>query len=438
MPRFEPFTGLRYATDVAGSIDDVSCPPYDVLTAERCAELTARSPYNMVRLEVPAGMVPGSPDAAAGVARATLDGWRAAGVLRRDPQPAFYGYRTTAPPGHHRARQTVGVVGALALEPPGDGILPHEETTHGSRAGHSRLLGALRVNVSPIWALSPVSGLADLAAAPPETGPGDPGSAGSDTRTVHDPVAHRPDTHRPDTHRVIARALDEDGVLHEVWPITDPERIRMISTVVGSAPLVLADGHHRFETALAYAQARLATGHADDTGAGSIMAYVVELSEEQLQVQAIHRLLVGLRDPEWLLATLAPHFELEATAPPDPSIPDRLQAAGAPAVVTRDGTWLAHPRVPATGPADDLDASRVDAVLTELAAVPGTSVVYQSDWAAVATSLATGAADAGLLLRPPTLRQILELSRDGRRMPPKTSFFWPKPRTGLVLRELDA
>lgn len=415
MPRFEPFAGLRYATEVAGSIDDVSCPPYDVITPERCSELMARSPYNMVRLELPEGLgVSGTGDAAPRRARATLDAWRAEGVLRRDPRPAFYGYRTTAPPGRHPARHTVGVVGALTLEPPGAGILPHEETTPGSRAGHSLLLPALRVNVSPIWVLSPAAGLAALAVGPDDCG----GSI--------EPSA------------VVARALDEEGVLHEIWPITDPDRIESISRLVGSAPLVLADGHHRYETAMAYHEARLAAGHVDDTGSAALMAYVVELSEEQLHVQAIHRLVIGLRDPSRLLAALTARFSLEPTAHPDPSIPDRMAAAGAPAVVTPGGTWLARPRVETTTASDDLDAQRVDAALSEVVAEPGVSIAYQQGWEAVSAAVVSGQAAAALLLRPPTLRQILELSRDGRRMPPKTSYFWPKPRSGLVLRELDA
>jgi uncharacterized protein (DUF1015 family) len=414
MPRFEPFAGLRYATEKAGSIDDVSCPPYDVITPERRSELMSRSPYNMVRLEMPEGLgVPGTGEAPPRAARATLDAWKAAGVLRLDPQPAFYGYRTTAPPGRHPARHTVGVVGALTLEPPGAGILPHEETTPGSRAGHSRLLSALRVNVSPIWVLSPTAGLASLA-------------VGSD------------DGGRSETSEVVARALDEDGVLHEVWPIVDPGRMEAIGRLVGSAPLVLADGHHRYETALAYHQARLAAGHVDDTGSAALMAYAVELSEEQLHVQAIHRLVIGLREPSRLLAALRPWFSLEPTARPDPSLPDRMVAAGSPAIVTKGGTWLARPRVEATSLSDDLDSQRVDAALTQLVAVPGVSVVYQHGWEAVSTAVDGGQADAALLLRPPTLRQILELSRDGRRMPPKTSFFWPKPRSGLILRDLDA
>jgi uncharacterized protein (DUF1015 family) len=405
MPRFEPFAGLRFAATLAGALDDVSCPPYDVIDLAVRRQLLARSPYNMIHLEWPDDLGP-TGEAAPASARATLDAWRAAGVLRRDPGPAFYGYRTTAPPGDRPAQHTVGVIGALVLEPPGTGILPHEETTRSSHTGHSRLLAALRVNVSPIWALTPTFGLAELTAAPASLAP-----------------------------EVAAHALDEEGVLHELWPITNPEQVAAIAALVGSQPLVLADGHHRYETALAYHAARQASGHTDDVGSGALMTYVVELSEAQLHVQAIHRLVAGIGDPAVLMAALADHFTLEPAAPADATMASRMAAAGALAVITRDGTWLARPLGPDAVGSDDLDSRRLD---TALAALPHATVRYQHGWEHVATAVGTGQADAAVLLRPPSVRQIAEISRGGVRMPPKSSFFWPKPRTGLVLRELDA
>jgi uncharacterized protein (DUF1015 family) len=405
VPRFEPFAGLRFATDLAGAVDDVSCPSYDVITPDVHRKLLARSPYNVVRLELPDDTSPmgqGGPASA----RATLDAWRRRRVLRQDPGPVFYGYRTTVPAGDGPGQQTVGLIGALTLEPPGAGILPHEETTGGSRTGHSRLLEALRVNVSAIWALTPTTGLAALAAPPPPA-----------------PAVE-----------VVAHALDEEGVRHELWLITEPDRIRAVRELVGSQPLVLADGHHRYETALAYDAARRAEGHLDDVGAGALMTYVVELSEEQLPVQAIHRLVAGLDDPTQLLAALDRSFSLEATAPADRTIAARMSAAGALAVITRDGTWLARPDVATAVGVDDLDSRRLDAVLADL---PEVRVSYQHGWEHAAAAVAAGHADAAVLLRPPSVRQIADLSRGGVRMPPKTTFFWPKPRTGLVLRPLD-
>jgi uncharacterized protein (DUF1015 family) len=419
VPRFAPFAGLRFSPEVVGPVDDVSCPPYDVITPAEHRGLLARSPYNVVRLEMPDDPAQTQTETEAqgdecyARARTVLDAWRAVGALRRDPTPAFYGYRTSAPAGDRPEQHTVGVIGALSL---GDGVLPHEETTPRARTDRRRLLEELRVNVSPIWGLTPTSGLAGLV--------GVPGS-----------IPGRPAAE-------VAHALDGDGVLHELWPVTDADAQAAISALVGSQPVLLADGHHRYETALAYRAEREATGGTDrrtDRGAEALMAYVVELSEEQIHVQAIHRLVRGLPDGGDPLDVLRRGFTLEPTGPPDATLTARMRAAGAMAVVTPAGTWLAFASMATVASAiHDLDASRLDVVLAGLTGRPGVEVAYQHGWEQVTAAVADGRAQIGLLLRPPTVRQIADISRGGVRMPAKTTFFWPKPRTGLVLRELDA
>jgi uncharacterized protein (DUF1015 family) len=408
VPRFAPFAGLRFSPDVVGPVDDVSCPPYDVITPAEHRDLLARSPYNVVRLEMPDDPEQAQGDGCYARARAVLDDWRAVGALRRDPAAAFYGYRTSAPAGDRPEQHTVGVIGALAL---GDGVLPHEQTTPRARTDRRRLLEELRVNVSPIWALTPTSGLAGLVGAPGPTPGGLPAG--------------------------VAHARDSDGVLHELWSITDPSAQAGIAALVGSQPVLLADGHHRYETALAYRAAREAAGD-PDVGAESLMAYVVELSEEQIHVQALHRLVTGLPGDQDPLDALRRAFTLEPTGPPDATLTARMRTAGAMAVVTPTGTWLAFASMATVASAaHDLDASRLDVALSTLTARPGVEVVYQHGWEHVRAAVADGRAQLGVLLRPPTVRQIADISRGGMRMPAKTTFFWPKPRTGLVLRELD-
>jgi uncharacterized protein (DUF1015 family) len=408
VPRFAPFPGLRFSPEVVGSADEVSCPPYDVISPAEHRSLLARSPYNVVRLEMPDDPAEARGDACYARARAVLERWKDVGALRRDPVPSFYGYRTSAPAGDRPAQHTVGVIGSLAL---GEGVLPHEQTTPKARTDRRRLLEELRVNVSPIWGLTPTSGLAGLARAP--LGPPGRPAAG------------------------VVHATDDDGVLHELWPIVEPDAVAAIADLVGGQPVLLADGHHRYETALAYRAAREAAGTADP-GAGALMAYVVELSEEQLHVQAIHRLISGLPAGWDPLGLVERWFTLEPTGPPDATLTARMAAAGAPAVVTPAGTWLAHARRETlAAAAHDLDASRLDVALSTAGGGPGIEVVYQHGWEPVAAAVAAGRAQLGVLLRPPTVRQIADISRGGVRMPPKTTFFWPKPRTGLVLRELD-
>jgi uncharacterized protein (DUF1015 family) len=395
VPRFQPFTGLRYSHSHIRSLDDVVCPPYDVISETERLNLEARSPYNIVRLELPAGESDRYHQAAV-----LLDGWRDGGVLHRDPEPAFYGYRMTFTDPTGARRQTLGVIGALGVEAPGDGILPHEETTPKAKTDRLELLRATRANLSPIWGLSPSATLSDLLDTPSH------------------PADH---------------ALDDDGVRHEVWAITVPERVAAVAATIEAQPILIADGHHRFETALTYRDEQTRSG-ASAEDANYVMALVVPLSEEQLTVQAIHRLVAGLPGGFDVIAALDPWFDLAPTAPVDRTIGVRMLDGEALTVLTRDGTWLARPR-PAVveRAAHDLDSSRLDVAL---AGFPPHRLTYQHGWGNCAAAVATGQAEVAVLLRPATVEQIAAVSHGGVRMPPKTTFFWPKPRTGMAVREL--
>ena len=401
MPRFEPFPGLRYSRSHIRALDDVVCPPYDVISEPERVALEARSPNNIVRIELPSEDAE-KPGDRYERAATLLDGWRDGGILHRDPAPAFYGYRMTFVDPAGTRRSTLGVIGALGLEPPGSGILPHEETTPKAKTDRLDLLRATRANLSPIWGLSPCTGLSDLIDAP----------------------------ERPADH-----ATDEDRVLHELWPVTDQERVAAICKAVESEPVLIADGHHRFETALNYRSERENAGSAGEDE-GAVMALVVELSEEQLTVQAIHRLLSGIPRGTDTVGTLGRWFDITPTAPADRSILGRMDDAGALAVLTPTGAWLARPKPEVSSAAKhDLDSSRLDVAL---AGLPPHQVAYQHGWDHAAAAVATGQADVAVLLRPATIPQIAAISHGGVRMPPKTTFFWPKPRTGLVVRELLA
>lgn len=399
MPRFQPFPGLRYSHSHVRSLADVVCPPYDVISEGERLALEARSPSNVVRLELPADDGDPGHDRYQRAA-ALLDGWRDGGILHRDQAPAFYGYRMSYPNPAGGESQTLGVIGALGLEPPGEGILPHEETTPKAKTDRLELLRATRANVSPIWALSPSAGLSKLLDPPPH------------------PADH---------------ALDEERVRHELWPIDQTERIEAVKAAVESQPVLIADGHHRFETALQYREEQSGAGSAGED-VDWVMTLVVELSDEQLTVQAIHRLIDGLPAGFDLLAALEPWFDLTPTAPADRTIGARMQEAGALTVLTGKGAWLARPLDSVTARAThDLDSSRLDVAL---AGWPEHRLVYQHGWDNCAAAVAAGQADAAVLLRPAGVEQIAAIGRGGVRMPPKTTFFWPKPRTGMVIREL--
>ena len=390
MPRFEPFPGLLYSADV--DLGDVIAPPYDVVDAELRAELVGRSPYNAARVELPEGA-----DRYAGAA-ALLDEWQRDQVVLEDDGPCFYVYRMGFKDTAGRVRQTAGVIGALELSVPGEGdVLPHERTMSKPKDDRLNLLRATRTNLSPVWGLSLAEGLSALCELP---GPPD------------------------------ARATDDEGVHHRLWRIESPGVIDAIAAAVSSAPVVIADGHHRYETALAYRDERRAASSSGDAGAAeALMTYVVELAEEQLHVRPIHRLVTAVPAGVDLREALSSRFELFETAPAVETLPARMADAGALALVTDAGTWLLRPLEPSPG--------ATDAELIGDALGDDIDVAYEHEAAKVAALVAKGDAAAGILLRPPTVDQIAAAARAGRRLPPKTSFFHPKPRTGLVFRRAE-
>lgn len=408
VPDFRAFRGERYAPDVP--LDLVVAPPYDVIDAEERVELAARHPANAVAVEVPLPP-PDDPDGDRYAhAAAVLRDWRAGSVLRADPRDAVYPYRMTAPDG----RSTTGVLGLLPCGPAAEGVLPHEETTPKDMHDRLSLLRACRANLSPVWGLSLATGLGALL---------DPDRPPDATATA-------------------------EGVRHELWVGDEPRLRAAVAEAVRSADVVLADGHHRYQTAATYAAERAAAG-LDDPGAAWILALVVELSPEALAVGPIHR---AVRCPGGAAAVLdaaGRAFELRpvpdgtastAVAPAAPAEP-----GGGPVLVVASGCWELRPR-PATvaaavaaSPTGTAPDQVVDSLLAGmlLAEVPGATAVFDHDADRVRTAVAGGTADAALLLRPVPVAAIGTWAAAGRRMPPKSTYFWPKPRTGMVFRSLD-
>lgn len=394
VPRFDPFPGIRYNAE-DGYLDAVVAPPYDVIDDEERARLVARSEHNAVRVELPREEGDGRDRYT--VARDLFRSWLDDRVLVQDDEPSFYVYRMGFHDETGRPRQTSGILGALELSTPGEGdILPHERTTPKDKADRLDILRTTQVNLSPIWGLSPATGLSALCEVP---GPPD------------------------------ARATDDEGVHHRLWRITQPGLVEAVSSAVGSAPIIVADGHHRFEVGNAYRAERAADGPGPWD---SILAYVVELADEQLEVRAIHRLLAGLPDGFDLLDALSAHFEPFDAGKADETILVRMLDAGALTLVTNDGAWFLRPRPETSAAAEhDLDSSRLDVAL---AGLPATTVRFQHGVDNVVRAVERGEAQAGVLLRPATVAQIADIGHGGARMPPKTTFFHPKPRTGMVFR----
>jgi uncharacterized protein (DUF1015 family) len=401
MPRFEPFTGLRYDS-ARVDLSMVVAPPYDVVGPEDRARLAGRHSANAIRVELPEPDHRADLDRYANAAR-QLEEWQEDGILVRDPTPSFYAYRMTSPDGH----ATNGVIGALGIDDrSAAATLPHEQTLPKPKSDRLELLRATRANLSPIWGLSL--------------------SAGLTKAFVRDTA--------PD-----AVATDEDQVRHELWVIDEPSMVDAVRETVGTSPVVIADGHHRYETALTYRHelsVRGASGGADDQmGADLVMALVVELAEDQLVVGPIHRAFSGLPDGLDLVDAFSSWFDVTRAGDFDERTTGALGESGALALVMPSGSWLLSPKdgTPEAAGAS-LDSSMVALVIAEL---PDHDLEFFHSWKEAIGAVASDQAQAVVLLRPVPVEQIAEWAHAGRRMPPKSTYFHPKPRTGMVFRTLD-
>ncbi|MFV0460843.1 MAG: DUF1015 family protein [Actinomycetales bacterium] len=391
MPAFEPFTGYRYHPGAV--LEDVLAPPYDVLSDADVLELTARSAENIVHVDVPEGAADRYR-----LAADRLRQWIADEVLVPDHAPTLTLYRMDFTDQAGRSRQTVGVIGALEVVDQGaGGVLPHERTTAKASTDRLDLTRATRANLSPVWGLSLATGLSQLLA--------DPG----------DPLG----------------SIEVDGVLHGFERVADPDRLAAICAAVSGDDVLIADGHHRYGVARAYRDEVRASTGSDRTPAERTMAYVAELAPDQLSIEAIHRVYTDV-DPAALESALADRFEIAPAIEPGPELLREMSQTGRLALLTGDGTRWLSPRPGAFDGVRALDGAWLEAALER---VPHT-VSYSHDVTGIEAQVRAGQVVAAVLIRPTSMAEIERTAREGLLMPPKSTFFTPKLRTGVVLRSL--
>jgi uncharacterized protein (DUF1015 family) len=393
VPRFEPFRALRYATT---RLDDVIAPPYDVLSDADVDELAARDPHNIVHVDVPREADgPGRYERAA----TTLWTWVDEGVLVTDAIESFTIYRMRFVDDTGAARDIAGVVGGLEVVDAGaGGVLPHERTTPKASTDRLDLTRATECNLSPVWGLSLASGLSALLAEPGE------------------PLG----------------SVVVDDVEHVVERVVDPARIAAIRDHIDRDDVLIADGHHRYGISRTYRdEIRAASGRVDSP-AELTLAFVNELVADQLSVAAIHRLYRGVT-PEALTEQLARHFDLSAAGAIDDATLSEMDRRGALCLVDAagHGTWLAA-KPGAFDGVRALDGAWLEHALDGFAH----EVAYQHGVSRVVDAVRSGDARAAVLIRPVSVEEIERTAREGLLMPPKSTFFTPKLRTGLFVRSL--
>jgi uncharacterized protein (DUF1015 family) len=434
VPQIRPFRALRYAPDAVSDIGAVVAPPYDVIGADEQARLLARHPKNVVRLDLPTVQPGDEPDERYRRAARTLAAWRSDGTLHKDPKAALYLYEQTyRVPETDVERTQRGFFGRLRLEPfgPDSGVLRHERTLEAPREDRYRLLRATGVNTSPVVALyDDASGtssaiLATLAAAAPD-----------------------------------AEVVDDDGVRHRVWIVEADgpaaEHVSALVTAAGFGPVTIADGHHRYETALRYRdERRMSRSCEEDPAFDYLLTLLLESTAEPLTILPTHRVVRGLGSDGLaaLPGSLAERFDVRSASRAEllREFVGSVAAGGAGrfGLWTRDGGAMLAVRRGAFAE----DAAEVPAAIATLdpwllavalehaagldgAAVEGGDRIRYTKSASEALALVdagTDGADAAFLLDPTPVDAVTAVARSGEVMPQKSTYFYPKALTGLVI-----
>jgi len=395
VPRFEPFHALRFADN--GNLGVYCAPPYDVLSDYDRQQLAAQSAHNIVHIDLP---IADPPSDAYANASHLLQSWIMDGVLQRDEQPSLTLYRTSFTDATGKNRNIVGVIGALEVVDEGaGGVLPHEQTTPKAKTDRLDLTRATDANLSPVWGLSTKIGLSALLSEP-----GEP----------------------------VGSVVDAEGVIHSVERVVDKSRIEAICAAVSSSPVVIADGHHRYAISRTFRDEVRARTQSKDTGAELTLTYINELVEEQLSVAAIHRFYNGSSADD-LRAALSQFYTFDAAISVDDKTLQEMNKRGC--LVFIDDRLSVSWMTPKLGVFDSiraLDSARLEYALAGVDHTVG----YQHGATEVQELVTRGRATAAILIRPVSVDEIKRTAKEGLLMPPKSTFFTPKLRTGLVIREL--
>lgn len=431
MPTLRPFRALRFVA-ASNDLSAVLAPPYDIITPAQRQTLLALDPHNVVRIELPADLGDaGSDDYAA--AAATARTWRDEGVLAKDAEPTVTVHEMAWLDGKGREQRATGLLARLKLEEygPGAGILPHEKTHGGPKEDRYALLEATQLNTSP---------LVFLAGSEPE----------ASSRALLALTGREPD----------ATARTADGVSHRLW-VSGADEAAAAIDVLSSAPLTIADGHHRYETALKYRAHREADRATEPDPAWDYALALVYPLDQSPPALPTHRVLRGGPRGDELLARLGAYCDVEPVADREALVARMAQPA------TFDGNATGSGRIGlmsdqvaailttkrdaigallepgASAASCGLDVNALGVTLEQIYGAGATRMAadgrlwYVKDATEATSQVAAGDADAAFLLDEMPPAAILAVAEAGEVMPQKSTYFDPKAPSGLLLSPLE-
>ncbi len=430
MAEIRPFRGIRYAHSPGNGAGDVAlnlCPPFDVITPALQKDLYARSPYNIVRLELARRGLGEDPYLSAAETQRT---WTASGVLSRDAEPSIYVTEETFRfAGQKMVRR--GFIAALRLEEYDRNIvLPHEYTRSEWVKDRVRLMGVAQANYSPLL----MTFRDDLRS-----------TVGSIVRAISggEPT-------------LTAEPPDMSAL--RMWRVTDPGTQQVLSSSLADAQLFIADGHHRYEAALRYRSlVRSGREVAQDESINYRMVLLVSVDEPGLITRGYHRSIRGASESETeqIKALVKQHCDLEPWAPPTGNV-DQVAEAFADALGRRQGTEVvfgvvglepgsfhiarARELPAAEDMLDESEYSRLHDVFIDPAVTEDRReqiVDVQYDLGRVIDSVQRGESSIAFAMRPVPMQEFIGIVTRGWRLPPKATNFFPKPSAGAVLQTLE-
>ncbi len=437
-----PFRGIRYRIADPRELSDLMAPPYDIISESMQTELHARHPHNFVRVELP-----GDGSDRYQRAAAVLRGWLDESVLVREQTPVLYLLEQEFRVGDRVLRRR-GVFGLVKLPEAGEHyVLPHEGTLSEPKADRLRLTRACRAMTSPILLMA------------------------------EDPEARLIGTLKQVEEEPEAVAEDAAGVIHRVWTLRDTAATAAVCAAIGSGPLFIADGHHRFETALAFRNEmrQASPGAAPEAGFNYALSLVTSAKDDGVEILPTHRL-VACPDEEGkeaMRVSMGGHFEVHRLDLPDPKslgwqpwLEGRASDRHVFGAYCGDGSYyvliarddalspsqsvverldvsilhryLIDPHLSHSGPAPDADGRISHDAQTTGRACRGTRLRYVSDEEQAIAAVERGDYDFALFLRPTRVSDVMAAARAGERMPGKSTYFYPKVPAGIVISDASA
>lgn len=423
-----PFRALRF-TSKAGDIRELTCPPYDIISEEQRQAYLKRNPYNIIRLELPRDGE--APYEAAGK---TLNAWLEDGILRQDEREAFYLYEIEFTiPGRDSSLSVSGLIAQVQLEEFSKGVvLPHEETLSKAKADRFQLMQATGCNFSDIYSLYP-----------------DNDPEGRVASLLADAKAREP----------LTVLTDEEGLTHRLWAILDPTDTALIQRQFSNTKLYIADGHHRYETALNYRNAMREQGVPEGSGTDYVMMMLVPMSHPGLVVFPTHRMVRGVKgfSPSKLISECEEYFEVREEISVD-ALQGSLDEAyrrgkkafgfytggeKASLLILKD-TKVMDRLLPELSPVSrQLDVNVLHTLILErLLGIDKEnmanqkSLTYTRSRKEALESVESGQFQCSFLLNPTRVEEIREVAAAGEKMPQKSTYFYPKLITGLTMNKL--